>query len=204
MRTIEELRDAVIKAEAIKTNISQSVEARKCAIKKLQRALKNTQEALLIMQTVAQKTQQELEYKVSEIVSLALSSVFDDPYEFKITFEIKREKTEAVISFLKNGNEFNPMNETGGGVVDVAAFALRIALWSLAQPKTRNVIILDEPFRFVSESLRDRASLMLQTISHKMQIQFIIITHMPELLEHADKVFTVENKNGKSYVSEEM
>lgn len=194
---IDNIRTKLITVSAYRDKISRDIDEKSCQIKKLKRELKNSQEAQLIIQTVAMQTQQELEYKISEIVSLALSAVFDDPYEFRVEFNIKRGKTEADIHFYKNGIAFDPMTETGGGVVDIAAFALRIALWNLASPRTRNTIILDEPFRFLSKNLQTKASDMLALLSNKLSIQFIIVTHIQELVEAADKVFIVEH-NGKS------
>jgi hypothetical protein len=196
----EDIRTKLITATAHRDKCQADIQERQCSIKKLKRELKNTEEAQLILQTVAMQTQQELEYKISEIVSLALSAVFDDPYEFKVEFNIKRNKTEAEIHFYKNGIAFDPMTETGGGVVDIASFALRIALWNLSSPKTRNTIILDEPFRFLSKNLQTKASEMLSVISKKLNIQFIIVTHIAELREAADKVFMVEHDGNISTV----
>jgi len=94
----------------------------------------------------------------------------------------------------------NPMDAVGGGVVDVAAYALRIALWSLKRPRPRPVMILDEPMRFLSRDLQGRASTMIREIGSKLSIQHVIVSHEENLLEAADKVFAVENKKGVSVV----
>jgi len=87
----------------------------------------NMEEALLIAQEVAQQTQEELEFQVSALVTNALASIFPDPYEFKVEFEIKRGKTEAAMFFTRGGEEIDPLTASGGGVVDIAAFALRLS-----------------------------------------------------------------------------
>ena len=109
------------------------------------------EEAQIIIQNVAQKTQQELQYRLSDLCSLALKAVFANPYKLTVEFEIKRGKTECKLSFEKNGELFSPMDSSGGGAIDIASMALRIAIWSITSPKTRNTLILDEPFRFLSE-----------------------------------------------------
>jgi len=170
-------------------------------IRKSKAEQRNTEKAKVIIQTVAQKTQEQLEYRISELVTLAMKSIFPEPYEMHLDFVKKRDKTEAEITFSKDGGEkINPMNASGGGVVDVAAFALRVTLWSLQNPKSRNVIILDEPFRFLSTDLQPKAGELLKEISERLGIQFIIITHEEELVESADKVFTVRQKKGVSVV----
>ena len=161
------------------------------------------EEAQGILQTVAQATQEELEYHVSEIVSLALEAVFPDPYKLNLDFELRRNKSEADITFSKKkGEKIDPLTAAGGGAVDVAAFGLRVSLFSLRSPTTRKCIVLDEPFRFLSKSLQERASAMVKEISERLGIQFIIVTHEQNLLEAADKVFTVENKKRRSMIEE--
>lgn len=161
----------------------------------------DAEEAQRIIQHVAQLTQQELEYHVSELVTLALSAVFPDPYRLKLEFELKRGQSEARLQFARGDLLLeDPTMEAGGGVVDVAAFALRVSLWSLAHPRTRNTIVLDEPLRFLSRDLQQAASAMIKELSSRLGVQFIIISHEPHLLESADRAFEVKMERGVSKV----
>ena len=92
------------------------------------------------------------------------------------------------------------MDASGGGAVDVAAFALRVASWSMQHPRSRATIILDEPMRFLSTDLQPKASEMLKQLSEKLGLQFIIITHEEELADEADKVFEIRQRKGVSEV----
>lgn len=160
---------------------------------------KSIDEAHSFLQLIAQETQEHLKYHIEDIVNLAINMVFPDKYTFKILFEIKRGQTEARIFLLSDdGTEVDPMDESGGGIVDVTAFALRIAAWTLS--KTRNTIILDEPFRFISEDLQPAAGEILKSLSHKLNLQFIIVTHNKEIVSVSDRVFEVYQKNKKSVV----
>lgn len=170
-------------------------------IETLDKEIKYSEQAQIIIQTVAKQTQQELEYHISDIVSMALDAIFDKPYRFKIKFVIKRNKTECELLFERNGEEFDPMEDSGGGVVQVAAFALRISLWTLQQPRSRNVIILDEPFTFLHNvDYISRAATLLKELSKKLNLQFIIVTDIKELTEEADKIFQVKLKKGISKI----
>ena len=158
--------------------------------------------ALEIIQQVSKLTQAQLEIHISELVSLALEAVFPNPYKMVLKFETRRNRSEADLLLQdENDNLLNPMDAVGGGVVDVAAFALRIALWSLKRPRPRAVMVLDEPFRFLSSDLQEKASIMLKELSKKLSIQFILVTHEEQLLSSADKVFKVVSKQGISSVS---
>ena len=155
-----------------------------------------------IIQEVAQKTQQELEYHISELVSLALSDVFPDPYKLGIEFCLRRNKTEADIYFSKEGSEerFNPISSSGGGAVDIACLALRISLWNLTSPRKRNCIIFDEPLRFLSKDLQPLAGKMIKDISNKLGIQIIMVTHEKDLVIDADACFPISIKKGISEI----
>jgi hypothetical protein len=139
------------------------------------------QEAQIILQTVTQAIQQQVHEKISGVVSKCLEAVFEEPYTFRIVFEQKRGRTEARLVFLRAGQELDPMTAAGGGVVDVTAFALRLACLVLAKPTLRRLVILDEPFKFVSAAYRGRVRTMLETLADELKVQFIMVTHIPEL-----------------------
>jgi DNA repair exonuclease SbcCD ATPase subunit len=159
------------------------------------------EEGLTIVRHVAQETQKQLEYRISELVSLAMYSVFDSPYEFELDFVQRRNRTEADIWFSRGGNLIKPVDASGGGAVDVAAFALRVALWNLAMPKTAPIIILDEPLKWLKGgSLPEKGAQMMQELSDRLHLQLIIISHIPDQIEGANRRIEVEMKNKESRV----
>lgn len=164
--------------------------------------IKDTTEARHIIQTVAQKIQQRLEYRLGKIVTLIFDTVFEESYKFKTVFDITGRGTECRLLFEKDGQLFDPMFSNGGGIIDIAAMALRITLWSLTQPKSRNTLILDEPMRFVSQEYQKEASLVLSELSKKMNLQIIMVSHSEVLISGADKIFKVEIENGVSRLTE--
>lgn len=185
------LRDRLNREKGERDRVKRTIEAAEKKLVQIGVDIENIMKAQAIAQAVAKATQQQIEVQISSIVSLALSSVFPDPYEFKAVFVTRRSKTECDLLFTKDGMDIDPMTAAGGGVLDVASFALRVALWSLK--KTQNVQILDEPFKFVSRDLQPRISSMLKTFSEKLKVQFVIVSHIPEIIDHADKVFIVDN-----------
>ena len=139
------------------------------------------QEARSVVTNIAQQVQENAHQQIAAVVTSALEAVFDDPYEFVIRFERKRNRTEAVLEFTRDDNPVNPLEAAGGGVVDVAAFALRVACMTLSKPRIRSLLVLDEPFRFVSRNYRERLRDLIQTLSERLEIQFVIVTHIDEL-----------------------
>lgn len=145
-------------------------------------ALNDLQEAHSIAQAVALAIQQQAHNQIAGVVSACLETVFHEPYVFKIKFEKKRGRTEALLVFERNGLEVDPLTASGGGAVDVASFALRLSCLLLSKPKLRRVLIMDEPFKFVSEEYRENVRVLLEQLSKEMSIQFIFVTHIQELV----------------------
>ena len=159
--------------------------------------------AQLILQESARLTQEHLQYRIGTLVTLAMEAVFDDPYRLEVLFENARGRTQASINFMRGDEILSPLDASGGGAVDVAAFGLQVSLWTLQNPKTRPVLFLDEPLKWLKGgSLPEKGAAMLQEISQKMGIQIIMVSHAPELISHADKVFRVTKKNNISTVKE--
>lgn len=155
---------------------------------------------------MALKTQQQLSYNISGIASMALETVFDTPYELQLDFVERRNKTECDIYFVREAIHIDPFSG-GGGAIDVAAFALRVALWSMASPKSRPTLILDEPFKHLKgEEANKRVLQMVSQISKKLGLQVIMVSDervsRETTIEFADKLFETSIVNGETKVEE--
>lgn len=148
---------------------------------RLETELEHVEEARGIVQAVSQAIQQIVHDRVAKIVTDCLEAVFDDPYEFRIIFDRKRGKTEARIIFCRDGVELDdPLNQVGGGIIDVAAFALRLACLMISRPARRRLLILDEPMKYVrGEVYRRRVAEMLQRLSKELEVQILLNTDVP-------------------------
>jgi len=181
--------------------------------KSIEKEIVYSEKAQTIIQTVAAATQKELEYRITEPVSLALASIYDNPYKMAANFDITgRGTTECHLGFERNGNIIKPLNASGGGPIDIASFSLRIGSWSLAQPRSRAVIIADEPFKWVDKKKRQEdgittmhlAGQMLKDIARLppegLGLQIIMISHINELINCADQIIDVSIKNNVSEI----
>ena len=141
--------------------------------------LDDTEQAQKIVQEISQKIQQQAHNKIAGVVDKCLKGVFNnDDYGFKIEFEKKRGRTEAKLVLLNDEHEVDdPMDADSGGVLDVAAFALRLSCLMLAKPALRRVIIMDEPFKNVSLCYRHNIRILLESLAKEFGIQFIMVTH---------------------------
>lgn len=203
MNNLQELRNKFERRKGRRDQIEISVTNLTEKISDTKRDLRRNEEAREILRAVGLETQKQLQYHISDITSLALEAVFDDPYELVAEFVQRRNKTECDLYFSRRGSRVDPLDASGGGAVDVASFALRIAAWSMQTPKRRNVIILDEPLKFLDTQTDrlEKASQMLKELSTRLGLQFIIVTHEDTLTEYADRVFRVrQSRKGVSQV----
>ena len=197
---LKEIRTQIERSKGQREEVENRIDELQSTINTVEKESVFSEKAQAIIQKVAQETQQQLEYHISDIVSLALDTIFEDPYQFTVEFVVRRNKTECELVFKRDGERISPLSASGGGVVDVASFALRIALWTLQNPKSRNTLILDEPFKFLSKDLLPRACDLLQELRDRLSLQFIIVTHLDELALCADKTFEVRLKKGVSVI----
>lgn len=154
---------------------------------------------------VQRMTQQRFKERMEGLVTLAIRSVFDKRnYEFELIFEEKRNQMEVkpIICEWVDGVKYSYdslEDDFGGGMVDIVSIAMRVVLWSMEMPKSRNIIILDEP----GKNLGVMVSLfgkMLREISHKLGFQLIIITHDEEILDNGDRAYLVVHDKKMSHV----
>lgn len=165
--------------------------------------LENIEKAQFIIKEVGKNLQNKIKVNIEELVTDCIQDVFNENYDFKMNYIFKRNRIEVDMYLEKDGNKFYPVESNGGGIIDIISFALRLSLF-LLQKNKENIIILDEPFRFLSIDLQERSGELLQKLSEKLNIQFIIITHSDILSNYGDKIFNVEKINNVSKVMIEI
>lgn len=202
MSRIQQIRNSLEQRKGELFQLESSISELEKGVKKATKGLKRHEKAREIVREVGLKTQQRLSFHINDITSMALEAVFNDPYELVAEFVQRRNKTECDLYFSRWGEKVDPKEGSGVGAVDVAAFALRVASWSMQTPKKRNVIMLDEPFRYLDKEHQPLASQMIKEVSDKLGVQFIIITHEAALTIHADKTFQTRIRKGKTKIIE--
>lgn len=200
MSAITTLRNSLERKKGQKYLLEKTIKETQVTLIQNKRSLRHHEQARELIREAGLKTQESLSYHISEITSLALEAVFDDPYTLEVEFIQRRNKTECDLYFSRDGNRVDPMDASGGGTVDIASFALRIASWSMLHPRLRNTIILDEPLKNLSAEYQEKGSMMLKEISKKLGIQFIIVTHEEMLASYADRTFLVDIRKGVSKI----
>jgi hypothetical protein len=213
MTSLIDLKTRYNKLSGARDKIREKLKAAKNKRRELKQELNDAEEASALVQLCAQQTQEQLRYQLCELPKLALSSVFDDPYDFDVKFEQRRGSVEVDFWFVRDGQPISPKDNTGLGPVDIAGMALRPALWSLQNPRSRASIWLDEPFKHLKGSEPNRRALaMLKEICNPIPernwpgLQIVMVADerasREEILDVADKMFSFGIKDRVTVVTE--
>lgn len=197
MVDIYQIKEKFLRLKGKKESIEERLDKTNHQIESNEKTLLRLEKAREIIQTVAQQTQKKLEFHISNLVTTALYAVIDDPPEFVVKIEIRRNQSECDLLFKKDGVFMKPIDSEAGGILDITSFALRTAYWSLK--KNRNTLLLDEPFRNASYNYQSKVSAMVKMLSHKSKLQIIMVSHIPEAIEQADKVFDIRLLKANKY-----
>jgi DNA repair exonuclease SbcCD ATPase subunit len=146
-------------------------------------------------------SKEKVKEKLENLANTALRAVFTDK---SIVFRIISDRQKRGLYYdlmVETDGEIMPLFDgKGGGVMDIISIAMRISFLKLFQHKLRQSIILDEPFKNLDSDRVTLAIEWLKTVSRELEIQFIIVTHIPSLIDSADKAFKMNINNGKSEV----
>mgnify|MGYP001617195506 CR=1 FL=1 len=180
MQVYQEKLDSLLARRSL---VLSQIRAEKKALRRAEAKVGSALKAQQLVQEVAEAVQHKAHQRIAGVVTRCLRAVFgDEAYEFRIDFSKKRGKTEAKLLFVRDGHEIDPVDASGGGVIDVASTGLRLASLMLSQPKKRRLLVLDEPFRFVSVEYRPAITRLIVSLAREMKIQFVIVTHSKELM----------------------
>lgn len=198
------MRDRFLKLLAIKHNLLDELAKKSTRLEISNKKAEDLTKARALIIEVSERTQDRLKTRVEGLVTMALNSVFDRPFKFQLLFEQKRNKIECTPVIIENENVYDEIpDDLGGGLLPVVSFALRVVFWSLENPQSRNVIILDEPIKgALGGEQIERAVQMYKEISHKLGIQLLFVTHNTEMKNIADKTFNVKHNGKQSIVKE--
>ena len=153
---------------------------------------------LAISRKAAGLVQDSLATKVSGIVTKALRTVFESDIEFVAEFVERRNVSECDLYVRENGEVYDILKGRGGGLADVCSLCLQIAF--IIMSGKRRILFADEIARHIDSAAQDRFAAVLSDLCRELQFTIVTVTHAQPLVEVADRVFTVTQKKGVSYV----
>jgi hypothetical protein len=161
-------------------------------IRKIKSEIENHEKAKQTVMFVAQNTIQKTKDYLENSVTLLLQSLFGKKFKAKIVIKTRNDQQEAFLYLDKKGILMEIRKDvTAVGEIDVFAYGLRMASWSLegAEP----IIFSDEPFKNLSKYFLPKMGIVLKELTDRFKMQQIIITHKEEVIETADNIISIDN-----------
>jgi DNA repair exonuclease SbcCD ATPase subunit len=161
------------------------------------------QEALQLLEDIANSRRGAMKEKIEQIVSEALKLIYGNDYAIELFYSVKNNRSFMDIELVKNtsnGQVKRNMDGFGGGVSDSISVPLRL-LVLLGSKQTDRVCILDECYKHVDLERIQAVADFVKEISSKLGVQIIMCSHHEAMQEKADVVYEIKDKNGKAEVT---
>lgn len=204
MINITEIKSQVGALEQLRKTEITALEKAEERLKKAQIDMNALDRIRKVMLDVGIAVQGQVKEYLEAVVTSALQTVYQEPFEFKVDFGIKWDQPVAELTVI-DPDSGEPVSirddQTGGGVADVCSFALLMACWALEPEGTFiPLMILDEPFKFLDATNMPRAAQLVKELSIEMGLQIIMVSHNEILIQAGDKVFHVRKRRGVARV----
>lgn len=199
---LQQRRTQVATARALEISARQNTVTLDNQLQSLRTELAAIEEAAVILAAVTDAKRKELKEKVENFVSMALTRIFETNMQFIV--DMSQEGNQISAHFLVKTDDLpHPVDlfeARGGGLVQVVGFILRIVILLSHRPPLRRLLVMDEPFRMVSEQYVDNLTTLVRELAYKTKIQFVIVTHDKSLADLGDKAYEFTLKNGSTTV----
>lgn len=153
--------------------------------------------AIEILTLFQQVNRDMLKKGFESVVTYALRYIFNADYKFELEFGRRGNLQELDFNIQTPDfkGQADPIDTSGGGILDILSLALRVSLLSLNNPKIEGFLVLDEPFKHVSEKYLENCRKFVEVINEKINRQIIMVTHKEEFKKQCKNI--IEIKGGK-------
>lgn len=159
------------------------------------------EQSKIVLQSIEQVQHLQLKDKIEGLVTFALKTIFERDIKFEVEFDSRGHQTEVKFRVRdEQDNLASIRNAHGGGLLVVASFVLRVIVLLSIRPALRSLIVMDEPFGHVSDRYRDKLIEFVRNLAESADLQFIFVTHLPDLAEIGDRRYRFKLKNNVTVV----
>lgn len=157
------------------------------------------EKALWFLQEISKYQEDFLKDKFVKTVRYGLGMTFGDDLGFDILVETKANQRIMSPAIKGEDGEWitDFIEEDGGGLAECLSFLLN-AMLIIWQKDARKILFLDESFSKVSVDYKAALLDMIKVLSTKFGIQFVIITHDPDVEGLADINYRFRKLNGRT------
>lgn len=196
----------VLKGERRALERSQDEVSRE--LKKTEDQERLLENVIILLRRASEYARDQARFQIEDLVTRCLQFIFESSMEFEVEFSESRNLPVAQFYVKSNYDGYSvktkPQDSRGGGVVDIVSLALRVAFLEIHKPKVEGPLFLDEPGKHVSDDYIYNLGEFIKNTSMLFGRQIIMVTHNNYLAEMCDTTYTIDIRNGVSYVAEEV
>lgn len=175
-------------------------------VKRLQDEKDETELKRILLQEASDEARKQAKETLQTVATNALQYIMGEHFSLEIKLAEKGNSPTASFIVVKEyGNyivETDPAEEEGGGIADIVAFSVFIAMLQLAGGQNVAPLFLDEPSKYVSTGYSDRVASFLYDTSRSIGRQVIMVTHDEFLSNIGDKSYHFRIDEGVSIVTD--
>jgi DNA repair exonuclease SbcCD ATPase subunit len=156
------------------------------------------------LETLSSALFKELVGALEDKLTVALQDIIEQPIAFRATPKSQRNATVLEFSIERDGNMEDVKRAQGGSVQNILSVGLRLfALASLSQ-EHRGFLVLDEQDCWLRPELVPKLVQIVHQAGRELGFQVLMISHHDTRLfdSHADKMYTMANKEGRVEMAE--
>lgn len=187
---LDALKSLTLKAHGSLTSVQEQVQRlatrrddKAREIERLKADQERYRKLVILSEKVVEAARSTVVDRFESVLTLALRTIFDDSYAFKVECAIKWNQPTAEFLVISDGLQeaVDPTNAKGGGVVDIVELGLRFALKTILG--VDGPLVLDEPTEHLSGEYSENIGRFMQLLSRENGQQIVMVTH--------EKAFTV-------------
>lgn len=205
---IQKLDKSLVKRVAERDLYRKQVKDREVNLGDLLAKERQYKQVSLLFNEVFNMLRESMKHNIENVVTSALQDILQDR-TMVFMMRSKKSHDKIVTDFIirrETGagvEEFDPMNEMGGGIVDILSLALRVVVLTMHKQSLSQILILDEALTSLSNfsyDTIDRTAQWLRAICEANQIQLVMVTQKEAITEVTHKSFKMNNVEGISRV----
>lgn len=198
-----ELEDAFLLIRAERQSRETELESLKQERDSLIHDLEVCSKAIEFIEQVATEERRNVKKKVEDLITSCLHEVFDDSYSVEFEYGMKRAKTSVEVFSVRKCEDGlvvkREIDGIGGGLADAISLPLKLIVLLNDSGLERNFII-DEPGKHLSINHVPKFAHFLKTISQKLGVQIIMLSHHTCMDLFADSINEVSLEGSKSHI----
>ena len=189
------LTPVFIGAEARRNALGEQLASQRATMQGIADRKAHNLKAVAVLDALIQRVAEQGVGRVESVVTQGLQLVFGEGTACVLEKKEGARGTTYRINIQFGDIVGDPMDDFGGGPVNVTSFLLRVLM--LHRFGLSKILVLDESFNNVSESYLPKVSVLLKSLVEDFGFKVLAITHQPSLATHADHAYRVGGEIGR-------